>query len=1032
MKKNMFPCLGNHSRSKRNYSSSSRRPDMEILEDRQLLSTVNLSNFYNEVSFTRDGTRYGVTGGVGGTSYTLSSNLVTQTPSWNNLTFSVGSPNVNNSVSAHGQTIPVSPAYASKIDLLGFATGQKQNAQVFKVLYSDGTSDSFAQGMSTWQFPLNLYSGESTAIGMGHENQYNGSTLTGYCAVYGYQFSVDPSKITTAIVLPSNSAVHVAAIDTVNTLQLIAPPVASTNGPYIVTQGDPVDVQGFASGGVGPYTFSWDTGQVYPDGTPAAPIPYSGFTYYTDATTGPVLMTLTVTDATGATATATTSIQVNPKPTITAPPDTGPAKITTPTDSIPNFGYTPTSWSIKSGAWSDPHTWSNGIVPTAGAVVDIAAGNVVTFDLASSPTFKTVAVLANGELDFRTTASSTLNVGNLEILPGGIFTIGTSANPVPSSVQARVVFADQAIDTSMDPSQYGTGLVDLGTVKMVGSDKADHPTLASEAHAGASTIILATPATGWLPGDRIVFPDTRQLTFDQWQSYSPQWESATVASVASDGRTVTLTAPLQFDHLGARDMSGVLRFLPQVMNLSRNITLTSANPAGTRAHTMFTGNAKVDIENVDFLNLGRTTDSNIDSTTFNSDGTVAHLGTNQIGRYPLHVHHDSNTTFTLTGNAIDEGDGTNNAKWGITVHGSNGGLIQSNDVYNVQGSGIVTEDGTETNNTFDSNMVVRVSGDGGRADGAVATQGYGFWFSGPSNIVTNNIVADIHPSGDSNGGIAYELFFLNGQNNKPINVFDGNTAYGATNMGMEVWYLGNIGSTIQDTAPSVIHNTNFWHINSQGLKGYPVNNLTIDGFTFIDDLATSDGFGTSGIYYGDYLANNLTITNADIEGATLGIVPTTDAKGSPQIISHSYFANRTDIKMVTQWTSGASGLGIGPRRVDLIDDVFDTAKIAGSTAIQMLYGAGGSENLVQLDQLFVTDYNGVVGDNFEVFYNEQAADFIVPQTIYAGNPPYVEQNGSPVAGLTNAQNWAQYGIAIAGAVAPSTARTRTGIIGLVN
>jgi hypothetical protein len=39
--------------------------------------------------------------------------------------------------------------------------------------------------------------------------------------------------------------------------------------------------------------------------------------------------------------------------------------------------------------------------------------------------------------------------------------------------------------------------------------------------------------------------------------------------------------------------------------------------------------------------------------------------------------------------------------------------------------------------------------------------------------------------------------------------------------------------------------------------------------------------------------------------------------------------------------------------------------------------------------------------------------------------------GSPEAGLTNAQNWTKYGIAIAGAVAPGSATTVDGIDGLV-
>jgi hypothetical protein len=55
---------------------------------------------------------------------------------------------------------------------------------------------------------------------------------------------------------------------------------------------------------------------------------------------------------------------------------------------------------------------------------------------------------------------------------------------------------------------------------------------------------------------------------------------------------------------------------------------------------------------------------------------------------------------------------------------------------------------------------------------------------------------------------------------------------------------------------------------------------------------------------------------------------------------------------------------------------------------------------------------------------------VVPQTIYNsdGTP---KLKGAPVAGLTNAQAWALYGVAIAGEVAPSTATTLDGINGLV-
>ena len=72
------------------------------------------------------------------------------------------------------------------------------------------------------------------------------------------------------------------------------------------------------------------------------------------------------------------------------------------------------------------------------------------------------------------------------------------------------------------------------------------------------------------------------------------------------------------------------------------------------------------------------------------------------------------------------------------------------------------------------------------------------------------------------------------------------------------------------------------------------------------------------------------------------------------------------------------------------------------------------------------DYDQVSGQNFQVYYAQQAASFIMPQTGSAYG-----LIASPVAGLTNQQNWNTYGIAIAGAVAPSNATTMTGINGLV-
>jgi hypothetical protein len=102
------------------------------------------------------------------------------------------------------------------------------------------------------------------------------------------------------------------------------------------------------------------------------------------------------------------------------------------------------------------------------------------------------------------------------------------------------------------------------------------------------------------------------------------------------------------------------------------------------------------------------------------------------------------------------------------------------------------------------------------------------------------------------------------------------------------------------------------------------------------------------------------------------------------------------------------------------------------TTIQMNYkGQGFVWNLTLSDQAFVRDYNQVTGDDFQVYYTQQDASFIMPQTTYnADDTPSVL--AAPVASLTNAQAWQQNNVAIAGAVAPSTAQKRAGIEGLVN
>ena len=127
---------------------------------------------------------------------------------------------------------------------------------------------------------------------------------------------------------------------------------------------------------------------------------------------------------------------------------------------------------------------------------------------------------------------------------------------------------------------------------------------------------------------------------------------------------------------------------------------------------------------------------------------------------------------------------------------------------------------------------------------------------------------------------------------------------------------------------------------------------------------------------------------------------------------------------------------IPPRKV-VFDDVqfVQPSALSTFTAIDMVWFTAASLTtstcaVTTLDQVFVENYDGVSGDDFQVFYTQQAANFVVPQTILNSDGT-TRLAGAPVAGLTNAQAWAEYGVAVAGEVAPSDAGTMDNIVGLV-
>lgn len=523
-----------------------------------------------------------------------------------------------------------------------------------------------------------------------------------------------------------------------------------------------------------------------------------------------------------------------------------PALIRTHHDKIPNFATAATICSVRGGNWSDPSIWSGGRVPGPADIV-IARHNIIGAGIdVDTLAIESGATRLQGRVGF----------ANIQVTAAGHLLIDDPA---------ELVCKPKPIDLSVDPSQYGTGIQVIdGAVTIRGAEKTAFLRLATAPRAGDATLLLEAAPNGWQPGDRLVVPDTRAARTGGSQSETP-----IVQSVA--GNIVTLVAPLQFDHAGTGNL------LPHTGNLTRSIVIRSADPNGLRCHILITGRAAADIAYAELRDLGRTKSAPLDSTSFDGDGNLVRIGANQIGRYPLHLHHligpvvplPSGHQFDVAGVAVAD-----SPKWAIAIHNSHFGRVADSVTYDTDGAAIVTEDGAESGNLIDHNFAARCDGHGDGLTEREAKSGIGvdigfegscFWFRAQRNAITNNVAADAPVAGfmvfPRAGHVGKALMrdvplrqgddpMMAGQSMDvraaaPV-AFDNNETY-ATSRGFEFWYA----------KVAVMTRSRAWHIKNTGLFLQYHGSALVDGLTI--DGADEALVGQHG--------NSLDLRDAEIDSA---------------------------------------------------------------------------------------------------------------------------------------------------------------------
>jgi hypothetical protein len=356
-------------------------------------------------------------------------------------------------------------------------------------------------------------------------------------------------------------------------------------------------------------------------------------------------------------------------------------------------------------------------------------------------------------------------------------------------------------------------------------------------------------------------------------------------------------------------------------------------------------------------------------------------------------------------------------KWGYTVHGSNANTLRDNIAYDTQGWGFGTEDGTEANNVFQHNLSDLSSGGGLFGSGldhpgGPGANGTGFWMQGPRNILIGNVAMNSEQSGFA----LWETL----EPQRVLNVFRENEAI-ANTYGLSLWVIG-----VAD-APSVLDQFREWHNVVNGFWDYGSRKLVFTDFYSRSDPSFSVAAGTRTLtkynWFGDYDPGLETIfTRPDIQNKDIGLLlpygtatPTAGPGERVVTITDGYFYNSTDVM------ARMNGLSAGaqPVRTELVRPVHGNP---GGVHYDKAYlGAG---NLTLTSRIRVTAYQGVPGDNFEVYGASQEPTFLMPQTA-AG------VTACPAAGMTNQQCRDTHGVSIFGEVTPATAVPRARVAGKV-
>ena len=514
--------------------------------------------------------------------------------------------------------------------------------------------------------------------------------------------------------------------------------------------------------------------------------------------------------------------------------------------------------SANSGKWSAADTWAGGKVPATGARVHVLAGHTVAYDVSSEAVIRTINVA--GTLSFARDRSTLLNVGLLKIEASDTFNedgfdcaghveeakhahdsspaaleVGSQLAPIPAEHTAVIRLHGVA---GLDPQSCPAIVCCGGRMDFHGAPlNRTWVKLGATANKGDTTVTLNELVSGWKVGDRVILTPTKSA--DQHVDLT---ETRTITEI--EGTKLTFAEPLERKHAGEGEFRG------EVANLSRNVVVESADPAGVRGHTMYHRGSTGGIRYAEFRHLGKK---------------------NTLGRYSLHFHLCGNT---MRGSAVIGASiwGSHN-RW-LTIHGTNYLVVRDCVGFGSIGHGFFLEDGTEVYNVLDRNLAVgAVSGK--RLPKQVLpfdqNQGAGFWWTNSLNTFTRNVAASNDQYGfrfEATPGSSFDITSLeimqpDGSYQKtdprtlPFVRFEDNEVH--SNLGL---YGINLGEGVNYVGPDhnhpfIVRNTKIWDVH-YGLRPQVPSLL-------VENMVIETDYGIYHPNFDNHVYRNLTIRSTNTE-----------------------------------------------------------------------------------------------------------------------------------------------------------------------